>query len=371
MSWLFSQALVAEYSAGTSLDSAPCALSSGTPTPQASWLPDKTTAVCRLSRSGMTFKPLTVEDGEAVLMSFRAAFPARIFQRPEKGPESTASAAECGGIWPESFARWSPDSSSWKTPQCSLLAGLDEFSETWPRWGMMRAGECLVQSMPVLRTSENGSGLLPTPLASIGTNGGPNQRDSSGRPGLQMAAMNWPTPSAYKQTASGDLINADGTEWDGVSKLHSKKTGKPVQTALLDKVRNWPTPHGFSKDGKSNGPSGNELGRAVNRSMWPTPTMGDYRSERPTFDPSSSQQSERSLATAARHWPTPTVHDSKNNGAASQMEQNTKPLNAEIGGSLNPTWVEWLMGWPIGWTDLNVSAMDKFRQWCRSHGRGL
>jgi hypothetical protein len=24
-------------------------------------------------------------------------------------------------------------------------------------------------------------------------------------------------------------------------------------------------------------------------------------------------------------------------------------------GQLNPTWVEWLMGYPIGWTDLNAS----------------
>jgi len=38
------------------------------------------------------------------------------------------------------------------------------------------------------------------------------------------------------------------------------------------------------------------------------------------------------------------------------------------GGKLNPMWVEWLMGWPLGWTDLRVSAMDKFRQWCDSHG---
>jgi len=31
-------------------------------------------------------------------------------------------------------------------------------------------------------------------------------------------------------------------------------------------------------------------------------------------------------------------------------------LEALIGGIPNPTWVEWLMGFPIGWTDLNVSA---------------
>ena len=27
---------------------------------------------------------------------------------------------------------------------------------------------------------------------------------------------------------------------------------------------------------------------------------------------------------------------------------------------LNPSWVEWLMGWPIGWTDLKPLEMDKF-----------
>ena len=38
-------------------------------------------------------------------------------------------------------------------------------------------------------------------------------------------------------------------------------------------------------------------------------------------------------------------------------------------GQLNPTWVEWLMGWPLGWTDCDVSATAKFRQWCDSHGK--
>ena len=37
------------------------------------------------------------------------------------------------------------------------------------------------------------------------------------------------------------------------------------------------------------------------------------------------------------------------------MKRNTKPLNAEVGGRLNPKWVEWLMGYPEGWTDLEHS----------------
>ena len=32
--------------------------------------------------------------------------------------------------------------------------------------------------------------------------------------------------------------------------------------------------------------------------------------------------------------------------------QKERPLDR--GGKLNPQWVEWLMGFPIGWTDLDV-----------------
>jgi hypothetical protein len=59
-------------------------------------------------------------------------------------------------------------------------------------------------------------------------------------------------------------------------------------------------------------------------------------------------------AMAARMYPTPTVQDASNNGGPSQYQRNSLPLNAVAGGSLNPTWVEWLMGFPLGWTALDV-----------------
>ena len=64
-----------------------------------------------------------------------------------------------------------------------------------------------------------------------------------------------------------------------------------------------------------------------------------------------SGTSQRSLSDTVR-WPTPTVQDSANNGGPSQQTRNTPPLNSVVGGALNPTWVEWLMGFPLGWTDL-------------------
>ena len=35
--------------------------------------------------------------------------------------------------------------------------------------------------------------------------------------------------------------------------------------------------------------------------------------------------------------------------------QGGTALSTVAGGQLNPTWVEWLMGFPIGWTDLEPS----------------
>ena len=57
-----------------------------------------------------------------------------------------------------------------------------------------------------------------------------------------------------------------------------------------------------------------------------------------------------------RMWPTPTRHNAQETAAPSEYLRNTPTLAAQAGGALNPTWVEWLMGFPLGWTDLKASA---------------
>ena len=37
------------------------------------------------------------------------------------------------------------------------------------------------------------------------------------------------------------------------------------------------------------------------------------------------------------------------------------------GGNLNPEWIEWLMGWPSGWSESKPLAMDKFQRWRQKH----
>lgn len=267
MSWLFSQALVAASSADTCSDGGLSAPSSTTPTPQAYLWRDKTTDAWNRFPSGMTCEPLTDDRGEELLTSFLAAFPAKTFQPQEEAQESTASEAVSGPKWRESLAKYDPDSRSWKTRQCLLLGGLEEYAEAWPNWGMTRDGELFRRPTPSL--------VLAIRL-----------RITCGKE----SGLSLPTPRANDAEKRGD----------------------------------------FDANNPRNG-----LPAAVKRLSLPTPTARDWLS-----------------------------------GKASEatMQRNSRPLSEKVGGKLNPQWVEWLMGWPIGWTDLGPLATDKFQQWCCLHG---
>jgi len=238
MSWHFSRALVAEYSAATCSDGDAFAPSNTTPTPEAFYWPDKTTEHSRLSRFGMTSEPLTVSHGEELLTSYLVASRAKTSVLVEEATDSTESAAVSGLKWRASFARFDRSTSTWRTPQSSLLGDSDEFSETWPKWGSMQNGECSERTMPALRTSATESGF-------------------------------WPTPQAHDAT-----------------KGYAKRVGR------------YGTKHG---------------GRNLND--WVVSRSG-----------------------------------------------------VEF-GHLNPMWVEWLMGWPLGWTDLKPLETVRFQEWQRLHGK--
>jgi hypothetical protein len=81
-----------------------------------------------------------------------------------------------------------------------------------------------------------------------------------------------------------------------------------------------------------------------------------------------SKKSGDGLATALRKYPTLTANDAKNCGSPSRKNRNTEPLDSIAGGPLNPTWCEWFMGWPIGWTALEPLETDKFQRWLQAHG---
>ena len=104
--------------------------------------------------------------------------------------------------------------------------------------------------------------------------------------------------------------------------------------------------------------------------MWPTPQARDWKDSLNTVPPSvaagrrgaslGQKLAERML------WPTPNAWDgSRGPRSEKNLQEKNHMVNLitavqtdqrrneqETGGSLNPTWVEWLMGYPQGWTDL-------------------
>ena len=265
MSWLFSQALVAEYSAANSSDGAPSAPSNTTPTPQAFLWLDKTTDAWSRFPSGLTCEPLTGSRGEELLTWFREGFLAPTSAPLARAQELKASSQDCGARWRALSAKFDRASSSWKTAHCLLSEDLPWSSVTLPKWGMMRAGELWERTMLALRTNGTESGLwLPTP------------------------------------------ISEDRFHRANPAQLNRNSLKLSVMAA-----------HGVWPDNET----------------YPTPT---------------------------RTWGTGGHGGS---GAAKKM----KALNINV-RKLSPVFVEWLMAWPLAWTDLKPLATDKFQQWQHLHG---
>lgn len=57
-------------------------------------------------------------------------------------------------------------------------------------------------------------------------------------------------------------------------------------------------------------------------------------------------------------WPTPTRREGNNTGGAAQFERNALGLNALVHGAVHPLLVEWMMGFPTGWTELRPAVMQ-------------
>ena len=263
MSFIYSRALVEEFSQANCSGTDVSALLSSSPTHKPCLWHDKTTGLSPLSRFGMTCAPLTESHGAALLTWFVGDSRVRTYQLPGMVPASMASAPVSGEKWPESSVRYDPSTSSWKTHLCLWEEGLPWSSVTLPSWGMTRSG--FVYQHP---TAE-----------------------------------------------------------------------RPI--------------------------SGTDSG------LWPTPTVcGNYNRPYP------GKQSGYGLATAVRTWPTPVASMSKGSSPASLTRKSgadrsndrlDHAVMASDGGQLNPDWVEWLMGWPIGHTDLKPLATGRYREWLQQH----
>ena len=186
----------------------------------------------------------------------------------------------------------------------------------------------------------------------------------------------WPTPRAR--------------DWKDGSSIPPSRKKNPELATLGQKVaikeQMWPTPrasnrmayHEKPSPSMINGTHGWNLNSAVTDAssknphrMWPTPTTKGYghASEGQTLimrkmveEGKLTEEEAKKMMNGTtlrpprmENWsfPTPTARDHKDNGSSpAELNRNTKTLATHAGGTLASEWVELLMGYPKGWTDL-------------------
>ena len=322
MSWLFSQALVEEYSEGISSGGEPSAPLNVMPTPQQFWRNDKPIDVLKRSPFGLQWKPLTDDLGEAVLMSYLEAFPARTSAPPEKEQESTEKNPVCSSTWQELLVRFDRDTSSWRTHHCLWEEDLPESSVRLGRWGMMRDGQCWEREMPEHLISGTESGSWPTP-----------------------------TQGMHKQDVNDN----------GRYAMDIKKKGHQIMLPAEVKLREqqkWPTP------------TAAEAGKISNQANYGQKGLSNH----PAIVGEPTRPKEKKSRKGEKNWPTPVARDYE--GPQPTVRKNGQPRATHLpnaveeepsDGQLNPTWVEaYLLGWPIAWTSMEPLPKEVFHEWERT-----
>jgi hypothetical protein len=157
----------------------------------------------------------------------------------------------------------------------------------------------------------------------------------------------WLTPSATNIDKRSDAALKKRQKYResiGRTTINPGNLAEQVQYGFpIKDMRMWPTPTvGYVEGGEQSDrvERTDKGGYILRKKNKPHMTCGAKLSDAILFEEKQKM------------WPTPTTQDSKNNGGKAQHNRHIKPLNAVVNGSLNPMWVEWLMGYPVGWTDL-------------------
>ncbi len=223
---------------------------------------------------------------------------------PPESEREPTTNGTCGPTPSGSFAKWDRDTACWKTYQLSLFTG---------------TLEPFSETWPRAGIARGGTVSRRRPLAPL-----------TGETGCGL----WPTPNVPNR----------GPE-TRESKAKRRSGDAYLQTAVK---------------------------------MFPTPTVGDSRNARNSTAtryriPPTGVHVGDTLTDHVTKFPTPMARDWKSSNASPEtMSKNARPLNETVtggkSGQLNPTWVEWLMDWPLEWTALKPLATGRFREWLQQHG---
>ncbi len=253
-----------------------------------------------------------------------------------------------GHISPASSGNANPNGCFWKMSPTTSTSDIARSEASWKSWATGLRKDSLRRQKSARRTSARGCSSLPgetnwpTPRASANENRQtkPTPSQLAGKHGMNLAtkAVMWPTPQTDSfRTRGGARKNEKG----------------------LDRMaRDWPTP--MASDGCK--PSGGNRRTAdlthvagmwshhpqwSHHSQWPTPLARDWKG-------TNSPEHVKQKPPARNHM------DQLANFAVYSRQARTISQAGEITSdqrrSLNPAFVEALMGWPTWWTDFDFAA---------------
>lgn len=179
----------------------------------------------------------------------------------------------------------------------------------------------------------------------------------------------WSTPRANEQSQqnsrdSGVALSRQSKLWTTPQAHDSQGCGNPAR------VGRFGTKHG--------GKNLNDDAALWSTRLWPTPSAGTHNDGE---DPDVWRARAEKLKKSAKNGngagtPLPVAAAAVSQGRSLTSLLGPLPPTTSTPGEkssrstrqLNPRFVEWLMGFPIGWTDSALSVMPSFRQWQLTHG---
>ena len=258
---------------------------------------------------------------------------------------------------------------------CSLEL-VEEFSQAkvWVtgscvRWKKIRTAErslCGVKKIKASQSSPSGTTLTP----------------STGTPGMALSMSFLLDFHAKDSPLQESSLEQTTPETSGQPQQGSSE--KYVQAELFSKTspefestsQSWPETlpiWGMTLNGELSQLEKPELDISANDGgAWPTPQARNWKNGHgPRYvNKERSNDLNDAVDFHDKKWPTPTASDHKG-GTATPRKDTGVSRNDRLDhclepghkGKLNPDWVEWLMGWPIGWTSLDFINLDMKRWW--------
>mgnify|MGYP001603931922 CR=1 FL=1 len=375
---------------------APSAPLRSTPTASACLCSGKPKVSSHGSPSLGTSQHGTQPHGEELSISSRADFPVPAFPPQAKVEAFQILAQGYGQSSPSQLGLYDPVTHSLRTPQRCLFEDSQQSLLTLPRWGWMHGGVVwgLMTSAPGIGAS--GRGFLPT--ATVTSQAQLASDLTPGQPG--------------GDTLMGGVLQAAGmwiekrllpTRWRQEPGRTSQGYGRGLRE-LMEGKQQLPTPTTGDRYTRTTryAQGGTPLSLAV---ILPTitasmQTVADFMQAKwAGSDPARPSYAD------AKHLPTPRAqerqqHNSQDayvalgkrvqlqmyatasaspwrahKASEATMNRNSRPLNEQVGGSLNPTWECWYMGWPMDWEALGTSptclTSTAFQQWLLGYRTAL